>query len=431
MAMNTENSNENSDIKPKYYWYRGQHLLVMIIAAFLFYFSAILMAGSTNAVFPAFANIRGWDISTILYSLTIAGCAGSFCTIFWGRLAMKKGTKFVIVPLLIITGISIFIYGSTKSEAVFIAMVFIQTLCLYGYQHASTPTLISNWFPRTKGIVLGWVTMGIILSDVTWATYMPGILIKYGPARPMVFVGIFFILFAIIVLLFVKNNPEEAGTWPDGSREGTEAARAEALAAKSYISEWTAKRVLTCPTVWKIIVGWGCLWLTAVCFLTQIVARCMSIGYEFNYAIRVMQIAGIAALFGSWLFGWLDQKLGTKKASQIYAIWSVLMFILALCQPFGVFFVWLSTLGVMAGVGGICNLIPSMQISIWGRKDFVAVNRVVVFFQGAIMASAFAITAFFMTKGGGFTPMYSGCAIVGVICFFIITSTKTEFLGSK
>lgn len=63
-----------------------------------------------------------------------------------------------------------------------------------------------------------------------------------------------------------------------------------------------------------------------VAFVSQLVKRCVSIGYEAPFAIHVLQIASIVGLFGSWFFGMLDQKLGTRKATMIFSVAIAVLF---------------------------------------------------------------------------------------------------------
>lgn len=83
----------------------------------------------------------------------------------------------------------------------------------------------------------------------------------------------------------------------------------------------------------------------------------------------------------------------------------------------------------MAGVGGICNLIPSMIGTVFGRWDFTSANSVISFVVGLLVSSAFITTAIFISTGLGFDLMYALCAVIVVICFFIILKTKDDCIG--
>ncbi len=419
----------NNAQKPKYNWYKGKHL-GMILIIFMFYFLyVILVAGSTNTVFPLISQLRGWDNNKILLTMTIAGYIGAFSIMIQSRIVMSKGAKFVAVGSLIATTVLVATWGLITKLGVFLVMLCVLRFFLVGFQSAAGPALTASWFPRTKGIMLGWATMGVIFSDIIWSPYIPKIVGKFGITPTFLVTAVIYAVFTVIVILFVKNTPEEAGTYPDGCADGALDARAAAKAAKEYKSPWTIKKILSTKQTWFIIFGWGFLWMSASMFLNQIVPRVVSLGYDVHTAINVLQVAAFAALFGSWSLGVLDQKFGTKTASLILGAWEIVMFVCALLMRQSMVFVWLAPIGIMFGVGAICNLIPSIMISIWGRYDFPAVNRVISCAHQLITSSAFALIAIFKGSSLGFDGMYVLCLILCCASVVMIALTKVVKLG--
>ena len=199
---------------------------------------------------------------------------------------------------------------------------------------------------------------------------------------------------------------------------------------KNYKSAYTWGKLLRTPQVWKIGIGWGLLWMIGVAFVSQLVKRCVSIGYEPSYAIFVLQIASIIGLFGSWLFGFLDQKLGTRKATLVFCVAICILFLLGLLQRTGGAIVWISACGIMGCIGGICNLQPSMVGTVFGRWDFAAANRIITPLATIMMSSSFLIVSLSMKTPLGYDGLYLICAIIAVICFFLVFSTKETMIGA-
>ncbi len=88
---------------------------------------------------------------------------------------------------------------------------------------------------------------------------------------------------------------------------------------------------------------------------------------------------------------------------------SVLMYI-------GVFMVGIS-------VGGICNLIPSMVGSIFGRKDFAAANRFISALTKALCACAYLYMGK-MEAAVGMTGAYVGLIVICVVAAALIALIK-------
>lgn len=423
-------SNEKNK-KQKYPWYKGRGIPMVIISFFLYFLYTILVGGSTNTVFPLIAEMHGWDISNILLALTFAGYVGSVGVVIHGKLVMKKGAKFVTVLCIVGTAILVSLWGIIPSLPLFIADLLVLRFFLVGFNTASNPALVGAWFPRTKGTVLGWATLGIVCSDLVWAPYIPKLVGRFGARNVFLIVGLCYIIFALIVVAVVKNTPEEAGSYPDGCAEGVEELAATAKEFANYKSPWTIKRVLTSKQAWQIILGFGLIWMATSMVLTQTVPRIVSLGYDKPVAILALQTAGVVALFANWFMGALNQKLGTKRAAIVEACWVVLMFLCGQFMGQSLFFVFLVPIGIMAIVGANHQLIVSMIITIWGRWDFPAVNRVVSSIQVVMQASAFAVVALFLKTPFGYNGMYVCCLVMGIIALLLIATTKLNFLGKK
>ncbi|MDR1573739.1 MAG: MFS transporter [Clostridiales Family XIII bacterium] len=416
--------------KARYNWYKGKHLYVMIISGLMYFLFVLTNTGATNVVIPMLSGIRGWNETTALSVLTIAGYIAAVAALLIGGVVLKSGPKKVMIVCLIVCGISWCFWGAARSFAVFCIAMTVSSISAYGFQTASTPALVGRWFPRTKGIVLGWVTMGVIISDVIWQPYVPALIGRFGPVLTFCGLGAVYVIVAAIMALTIHNLPEEEGRWPDGLAEGSEEARKAAKELETYKSPYTIAKSLRTKEVWQIACGFALLLLTGVVYVSNVVQRVLSLGYEMDFALSVLQISGIFALFGSLFFGFLDQKLGTKTAGTIFACYYFVMWIFCLLQPFvGAILIRISSAGILFGIGGIFNLIVSMTITKFGRWDFVGPQIAVGFLHQVFVSSGYAIIAIFTSTNLGHTGAYVFCMILTVICFFIIRSIDPKCIG--
>ena len=412
-------------------WHSPKQLWIIIYAGILFFGSTILVAGMTNTAFPIFGEIRNWDYSVLIMFSGVAMFVSAATGLLFGQLALKIGFKKVMIIGLFGMGIVAALLGLTKSMAVFIIGIFFANIFATAFQNVGVSSLVNTWFPRTKGIVLGWATMGIICSDILWSPNIPKPMLAIGPEKTFIIVGACYFVIAIIGILFVKSTPEQANTYPDGDPTGIDDLKASLKALQEYKSPWTIKKLLGTSRTWQIIFGWGFLWMISICYVSQFVPRVMSLGYDMTTGTTIMTVGGFVALFGSWLFGFLDQKLGTKKSTLFCAIWLVLMFILAMLHPISIAFIWISEVGIMASIGGVCNLIPSMIGTSWGRWDFAAANRLINPVTLVFPAAGIFLGGLFLNIGLGYLGMYIVCAILAVVSVIIVATTKTTFLGKE
>lgn len=199
--------------------------------------------------------------------------------------------------------ILIIVWGMTQSMGIFILLIVVMTFLAYGFQTASCPVLIGNWFPRTKGIVLGWATMGIIAVDLTWSQQIPGLMGRFGIDKVMLVTGLIYIGFGILIAVTVHNFPEEEGRYPDNVKVGTEEVRAAGKKMETYETPWTFAKCAKSKDIWKIVFGWALLNMIAVCFISRLVPRCLTLGYSIEFALKVL---GLRRSLPFWAVGSMD-----------------------------------------------------------------------------------------------------------------------------
>lgn len=411
-------------------WISPKHLKITVFAGILFLICACVNTGMTNTILPAICELRGWEYSDVLPFMSYGGYIGAAATLLFAQLTVKKGPKFIIIMGLIFGGLSLILYGFTTILALFVLAVIGNRVFSCAYQQSGGTVLLNNWFPKKKGIVLGWATMGIILSDVLWSPYIPKALSAIGVSKTMGIVGTIFFALAIYTLFCIKNYPEEDGCSPDNDSESVEKIDIVIESNNVYQSSFNWKRLFRTRQVWQIGITWGLLWMIAIAFVSQVVGRCISIGYEMYFAIRILQIASIVGLFGSWLFGYIDTKFGSKTASTVYAVVIAVFFLIGILQRFGVVFVWISACGIMACVGGIANLAPSMIGTVFGRWDFAAANRLISPVIMSVSSSAFILVSIFLKSPWGYDGMYIACTIIAVLCLFSVRLTNDKMIGT-
>ena len=150
-------------------WHSPKQLWIVIFAGILFFGATILVAGMTNTVFPIFGQLRNWDYSVLVMMSGVAMFVSAVTGILFGQLALKIGYKKVMIGGLFGSAIVALVLGFTTKMGLFIVAIFFANVFATAYQNVGVSSLVNTWFPRTKGIVLGWSTMGIILSDILWS----------------------------------------------------------------------------------------------------------------------------------------------------------------------------------------------------------------------------------------------------------------------
>ena len=388
----------------------------MILYAFLlYYFWAGLSVDALNVYPEAFAALHGWDPNVLLGFATPAGIIGVLGGIVFGRLIMKTGARNLSAVTLIVTGLIYILFGRVSSPTMFLVCLTLFTFMANAFGLIVTSTLMNNWFPRKKGIALGWATMGAPLCTATFVAILSGLFGKFGVPTGCTIVGVVVVIFGLASLVWVKDYPHDVGAYPDNIKAEGVDFKAQAEAVRSHKSAFTVSKLLRDKDMWCMALGFGLLWMVTVGIVSQFVPRMISVGNSQPAALMMLTVAAVVGLFGSYFWGWLDQKIGTKTASVIYSASYIIALLLLIFAKLPIF-TYIAIVFVGLGIGGLLNLMPSMVISVYGKYDFTAANSLVSPIASLLQKFAFLIMAVLLGKSGGdYTLPYGVFIVIDVI----------------
>lgn len=383
----------------------------------LYFFYAAITTDGMNLIPDAFAAAHGWNATVLLSAATPAGLVGLVGGFIFGRLVIKTKPRNMSAISLIITGILYALLGVVPSVTLYIADLMLICFFASGFGTAACPAFIANWFPRKKGIALGWATMGAPLSSCGFVAGFSFLLAARGISTAFLIFGLLAVAIGVITFFWAKNEPADVGCLPDNMELDETISTQEVVVDNEKFS---IKNILKNKSTWLIIFGFGFLWMVLVGIISQLVPRMMSVGYSNAEALRFMTIASLIAIPGSYLWGWLDSKYGTKIISIIFAGSYVLALVL-LITSWNPVCVWLGCIFAGLGIGGLLNLLSSMIISCFGRDGFMSANSIIYPLANVVRTFAFVLMgALLNISGGNYTLPYLVFIVIDVIGAIII-----------
>lgn len=398
---------------------------IVIFFGVMLFFYASLTADGMNVIVPALSGANGWDSNLMLSVNGIGGYIAVAAIIVMSALVTKFGAKKVILVTLGITAVAFLVMGFTKSFSVFTAMIILIQVCTSGMGFGGCSALVASWFPRKKGVVMGWSTMGCNLATAVFVPIYALLNAKGNVHTPFVFYFAVMVLMLILGGVFIKNTPEMVGLAPDNDNLNAEQIRAQEQEYKNHKSEWSYRRLLKDKEVWLMGIGYGLLFLTTAGLVIQFVPRIMTFGYEQGAAITMFSIAAVIGIVASYFWGVIDYKYSTKLASKILALWFVATIIFNFLPGKGCLYVSIFMLG--AGLGGNANFATSMCAGIFGKYDFPRAWNIVFPVFAAFKATASVILGVTLAlSGNSYTVAYIVfliSALVAFVLFFFINST--------
>ena len=205
-----------------------------------------------------------------------------------------------------------------------------------------------------------------------------------------------------------------------------EAARRE---MENYHSPWNAKSLLCNKQVWFIGLGFGIFIVCTVSCISRLIPRLIMTGWEPPKAIASMTVAAILGLIGSYLTGWLDQKIGTKKASIGYGVWYLVTLIACAIPSNNVYLQYFTVFMIGMAIGGIGNLFPSMVGTLFGRYDFVRAMGVLNPITNIVRSFAFVIMGVGLSLTGTYHLAYGMVAVLCVIGIILVACIDDKPIG--
>ena len=416
-----------------------------------------MYSGLQNDHINIIQGFSAWTNDFTLIPLTIGNLVCIVLTFIYGTLFIKVGIKKTLIPCIILAALGCLgiaaangvaavsgvpintvipgqggVDGNYALYAVSIFVVRCTAMCfqLSGFMMAA------NWFIKNRGKVMGIITLGSPLFSVVGTSVMSTFISKYlgGDYRPF-YVGICVVLviIAVLVALLLKDTPEEVGLHPDGTDH---APKSEENVEEEHL---TVRQVLSKAKAWWLIISYGvfqyiinaCMASMVVWFTYLVVSNADAVaagamGAAFaemgglegqgamvlfvNQATRWLSVGALAGIVTSFLFGVLDDKIGSVKTSIILGITELLPIIGLMYQQIAVqntgscnvpmLIVW--GFGVACMTGGVPTMHPCITAAAYGRREYQSANRIIMSIQLIPMAFAATISAFFINRGMGF-----------------------------
>lgn len=396
---------------------------MILYCALIYYFAAAASTDGLNIYPEAFAALRGWDAGTITAFATIGGLTAIPGTVLFSILAEKKGSRFTAVLGLILTGLSMILFAYAPTLPLYLfASILVQFFAGSILLSVVPNNMMNKWFPVKKGLALGWASMGLPLCTATFVAIAAAMIAKMGPANTYGIIGVVMILFGVASHFWVKDTPEEVGVAPDNLDMSAEEIAASKRELDSYRSDLTMGTLMRDKRAWCTGLGLGLMWMVTVGIVSRLIPRLMDLGYEQGSALGMLTIASLCGIAGSYAWGWLDQKFGTRKTSVIYGFWYIIALLLLMVEGNHAI-TWCAIVIVGIGIGGIGNLVPSMIGTIYGRKDYLMANRFIMPVCTIVRSCAFALMSFAIATTGGYTGAYTvfiGACVLGIAIVWFV-----------
>lgn len=422
---------------------------------------ALQILGDTNNTGP------------ILAMNSYIGYVSVVVILFVGVLFGRFKTRIMQSILMFIGGIAICFYGAVQSMLTYFIVFLLIDIMANATSSVGLPQIIMQWFPTKKGSALGWATIGTNLAALVTFSIFSALIASQGVVVTNIIFGAATIVMGLINLIFIKNDPTQAGFQPDNGDFTPE----ELEAHKKMMTGpmvWTNKEAMKDKNFWLIGIAYGALFMCSTGLLQQLVpyqiamngpiiaaqmaaAQGVEVGTVMGAgmgaaaakASALMKWLPAFAVPGSIFSGWLDQKIGTRRTAIIMAIcYAIACFCaggLFNLIPYNDVMNYIFVFLFFFWTGANANLGMSHAVSVFGPRDYPHVWGRLAFIVNLLRVTAalvlsWGITNFaVVTPGGvnngpGFRAGYSVffiLCIIAIVCLIISDNRVDKLPGEK
>lgn len=389
---------------------------IIIYCAAMFWFYVGMVNDGSNITAPAFAAKTGIEYSLVLSMGSVAGFVGFLFFILFGQINIKLGSKKTSAIAMVMAGIFYIGLGFSNSLVTYAICLCAVTGSVMSGGYIAGGTLVAKWFPKKKGIVMGYTTMGHNLASAFYVPMIAFLVNTLGLQKGVMVPSVMVMILGIIGLLMVKDTPEERGMLPDNVSKEVYEKEYDAHSAADSDGGWTIKGLLTERELWLSAVTTGIFQLVSVGVMTQLVVRNMQLGFTQTQAISIMTFLAAIGVVGSWLFGVMDTKFGTKPTMIFFGLWYMgALFSNVLETQLSIY---ISVFMIGMAIGGSANFTTSLPAAVFGRHGFEKVNSVIFPIQGLVTSLNFLLSGASIALTGSLRGAY--IVFIGVLALNIV-----------
>jgi len=357
---------------------------------------------------------------------TVAGFVVVIFYLVCGAAFVKVGVRKILVPSTVLLGVATILLGFSTANAnltlynvsLFFVRLLVVPLQMGGFM------LCANWFIKYRGRVMGIITAGSPLFSIVGISILSAVYSSVGKIdiAYLIFGGVV-VLVGVLIWALLRDKPEDVGLFPDGSDHAP-------LTETDESEDVSLKEILTSKVGWQLIISYGIMQFVINAMMAYMVARymmlCANADQPMELWLEAVVYLSIGAALGipmSYVLGWIDDKIGTIKASLILNILFFIAVIPLTIMPVGgskpLMLVW--AFGVACMTGGVPTMHPCSVSYVYGRKKYQAANKWIMTIQAIIMAFSLYYMGFFFDNGKADMAYYGLIIMLVVSLITIIT----------
>ncbi|MEK3988590.1 MFS transporter [Robertmurraya sp. FSL R5-0851] len=351
---------------------------VILFIAFFSIITAGIIRSSSGVFIVPFETDFGWERSTISFafaiSLLLYGISGPFMAALIEVLGLKKMMILAMVTLL--GGILLTLFMEKPWQLVLIWGIIIG-LGSGLFLTVLSPYIANQWFEKKRGLALGILTASTATGQLILLPLLAVMVESYSWKWAMGLILFLSVVMLAIILLFMKNSPQEVGLLPYGQEEASAKNKVEQKKNPITIAFQTLFEAVKVKEFWLLAGSFFiCGLSTSGLIGTHFISYCIGFGFTAVTAASMLSLMGVFDLIGTTLSGWLSDRFDNRwLLFWYYSLRGASLMFLPFALSDGSY-LFLIIFSVFYGLDWIATVPPTINIS---RQIFGIEKSVVVY----------------------------------------------------
>ncbi|WP_048826835.1 MFS transporter [Bacillus sp. B-jedd] len=332
-----------------------------------------LARGGINNAGGLFLTPVTQDLGIGMGSLTLYFSISSIATMIFlpiaGKMMAKYDIRALLIAAIILQAGSFAMFGFMHSVwGWYIFSVPMAIGSIFVAQMAG-PVIINRWFKKNNGLAMGIMMAAVGAFGAIIQPIAGDLISTQGWRHTYMILGVAAIVIVIpVVLLAIRMKPEDKGMLPYGmdGNQSDSASKSQPADLNRGVTMAVAKKSLAFYALLLFF-----FFMTAIgSFAQHIAPYAIGLGYDIQFAGKVMGAFMIGMLVGALAFGFLTDKIGAKNTAIFSMLTGLISIVLLIAVPENRVLFSLA-IGIFGFVtSSIGTLGPLVTSAVFGAKEY-------------------------------------------------------------
>ncbi len=343
-----------------------------------------------------------------------------------GRLLDKYGARIILPVAMTATCGLIFLLAFVNAP--WQMLLIFGAMGLFGLTGSAgliTSVPIAKWFVRKRGRAMAFAFLGSSIGAIILVPLTQVFIGAYGWRGAWASIAIMcFIAVVPISLIFLRRNPEDMGTAPDGDVQ-IKGVTAAPIEEDGY--QWTVREATRSPVFWRLMVAFSFTTLAQTSLGVHRVASFIDRGIDPRLVALAIAADATAATVSTLFMGFLYERLHARilgGASLLLMALAIFFTIIATDVPK----MFLATITFGTSVSGISLLQNNLWAEYYGRRNVGAIRGLALPVVLILGATGPPVAGYVFDFTGGYTPVWSigiGLMVSGALLLLFTRKPRT------